>query len=60
MAAVGDIYYRHHSRLIIDPENHPVGATASAEPRRMESVRRALRRCAVIISLRAAPCGAVP
>jgi len=32
IAAVGDIYYGHHPRLIIDPADHPVGAAASAEP----------------------------
>ena len=32
IAAVGDIYYGHHPRLIVDPVDHPVGATASAEP----------------------------
>jgi len=32
IAAVGDVYYGHHPRLIVDPIDHPVGATASAEP----------------------------
>src|SRR5271157_5416876 len=30
--AVGDIYYGRHPGLIIDPVDHPVGATAGAEP----------------------------
>ena len=29
---MGDVYYGHHPGLIIDPVDHPVGATASAEP----------------------------
>ncbi len=32
IAAVGDIHYGHHPYLIVDPVDHPVGATASAEP----------------------------
>ena len=32
IAAAGDIYYGHHPRFIVDPVDHPVGATASAEP----------------------------
>jgi hypothetical protein len=32
IAAMGDVYYCHHTVLVIDPTNYPVGATARAEP----------------------------
>ena len=32
VAPVCDIYDRHHTGLIVDPVDHPVGATAGAEP----------------------------
>jgi len=32
IAAMGDVYYRHHTVLVVDPINYPVGATAGAEP----------------------------
>ena len=32
IAAMGGVYYRHHTVLVVDPINYPVGATAGAEP----------------------------
>jgi len=32
IAAVGDVYYRHLTGLIVDPVDHPVGATAALQP----------------------------
>jgi hypothetical protein len=32
IAAMGDVYYRHHTVFVVDPVNYPVGATAGAEP----------------------------
>jgi hypothetical protein len=29
---MGDVYYRYHTVLVVDPINYPVGATAGAEP----------------------------
>ena len=32
ISAMGDVYYRYHAGLVVDPVNHQVGATAGAEP----------------------------
>ena len=32
LSAVDGVYYRHHTVLVVDPINYPVGATAGAEP----------------------------